>query len=87
MRSPEEIRDELAVTAMHYAQLESKDSQHARAVFEKMRWLRWTLEETVRPSEPAEAPTEPDPPKRENGSSDKLAAVTLPEDDEGGDDE
>jgi hypothetical protein len=93
MRSENELRQRLATEIIMYAGFATKDSIAARACWERCRVIEWCLEPTMPMSEIPEphpdtpAPSNPDPPDRRNGSSDKLAAVTVPEDDEGGDDE
>ncbi len=49
MRTPEEVRDELARCIMHFAAIEQKNSLHARAAFERIRVLEWVLETTEVP--------------------------------------
>lgn len=46
MRDEIEIRDELARMIVHYSRIESKDSQHARDAYERIRALTWVLENT-----------------------------------------
>lgn len=79
MRSELQLKERLEGELLLYAGFPSKMTDAARACHERISLLTWILE-----------PTQPqtEPPKKANGSSDKLLAVRIPDDDDdGGDDD